>query len=157
MMSATVPTLLFVLHLVGAILWVGGMAFAILVLRPALAVLAPPQRLALHAEVFRRFFLIVWHAMPIVVASGWALLFGWYGGFRDAGVHVHVMNLTGMIMAGVFLAIWFGPYARFRAAMGRGEAEAATAAANRVRLLITANLVLGLVTSIVAGFGRWGL
>jgi len=156
-MTATAPTALFILHLLGAILWVGGMAFAILVLRPSLAVLEPPARLALHAQVFRRFFLIVWHVMPIVLATGWALLFGWYGGFRDAGVHVHVMNLTGVIMAGVFLAIWFGPYAGFRAAMARGDGQAAAAAANRVRLLVTANLVLGLATSAVAGLGRWGL
>ncbi len=155
-MTATVPTTLFVLHLLGAILWVGGMAFAILVLRPSLSVLEPAQRLLLHAQIYRRFFLIVWHAMPILLITGWALLFGWYGGFRDAGVHVHIMNLTGVVMAAVFLAIWFGPYAAFRAAMTRGEGPAAAAAANRVRLLITANLVLGLVTSIVAGFGRWG-
>jgi uncharacterized membrane protein len=155
-MTATVPTALFVAHLLGAIIWVGGMAFAILVLRPSLAVLEPPQRLLLPAQVFRRFFMIIWHVMPIVLATGWALLFGWYGGFRDAGAHVHVMNLTGVIMAAVFLAIWWGPYAGFRAAMDRGDGPAAAAAANRVRLLITANLALGLVTSIVAGFGRWG-
>ncbi|WP_291296012.1 CopD family protein [Elioraea sp.] len=156
-MTTTMPTTLFVLHLLAAIVWVGGMAFAILVLRPSLAVLEPPQRLLLHAHVFRRFFMIIWHAMPIILVTGWALLFGWYGGFRDAGVHVHVMNLTGVIMAVVFLVIWFGPYAAFRAAMDRGDGPAAAAAANRVRLLITLNLVLGLITSIVAGFGRWGL
>lgn len=156
-MTTTLPTALFVLHLLGAIIWVGGMAFAILVLRPSLAVLEPPQRLLLHAQVFRRFFMIVWHAMPIILVTGWALLFGWYGGFRDAGVHVHVMHLTGVIMAVVFLAIWFGPYAVFRRAMDRGDGPAAAASANRVRLLITLNLALGVVTSIVAGFGRWGL
>jgi uncharacterized membrane protein len=156
-MTTTLPTALFVLHLLGAIVWVGGMAFAILVLRPSLAVLEPPQRLLLHAQVFRRFFMIIWHAMPIILVTGWALLFGWYGGFRDAGVHVHVMNLTGVIMAVVFLAIWFGPYAAFRQAMERGDGPAAAASANRVRWLITLNLVLGLVTSIVAGLGRWGL
>jgi uncharacterized membrane protein len=156
-MSAAVPTTLFVLHLLGAILWVGGMAFAILVLRPALGVLEPPQRLLLHAQVFRRFFLIVWHAMPIVLVSGWGLLFGWYGGFRDAGVHVHIMNLTGVIMAVVFVAIWFGPYAAFRRAMEVGKGPDAAAAANRVRLLVTANLLLGLVTSAIAGFGRFGV
>jgi hypothetical protein len=41
--------------------------------------------------------------------------------------------------------------------MDRGDGPAAAAAANRVRLLITANLALGLLTCIVAGFGRWGL
>jgi len=156
-MTATLPTTLFVLHLLGAIVWVGGMAFAILVLRPSLSVLAPPDRLALHAQVFRRFFTIIWHVMPIVLVSGWALLFGWYGGFRDAGVHVHVMNLTGVIMAVVFAVIWFGPYQAFRRAMEAGGGTAAASAANRVRVLVTANLALGLFTSAIGGFGRWGL
>jgi uncharacterized membrane protein len=60
----------FALHVIFAALWVGGMAFAILALRPALAVLEPPQRLALMGRVHKRFFLIVWHAMPIVLLSG---------------------------------------------------------------------------------------
>lgn len=149
-------TLLFVLHLLAAILWVGGMAFAIWVLRPSLAVLEPAQRLALHAQVFRRFFLIVWHAMPIALATGWAMLFGWYGGFRDVGWHVHVMNLTGVVMAAVFAVIWFGPYAAFRASMAAGRGPDAAAAVDRIRLLIAANLALGLLTSAIAGLGRWG-
>jgi len=66
--------LLLALHLLGAVVWVGGMFFALLVLRPSLAVLEPPQRLALHMQVFRRFFLIVWHAMPAVIITGYA----WY-------------------------------------------------------------------------------
>ena len=40
-----------------------------------------PQRLALHGQVFRRFFLIIWHAMPIVILTGWAMWLGWYWGF----------------------------------------------------------------------------
>lgn len=150
-------TLLYVLHLLAAILWVGGMAFTILVLRPSLVVLEPPQRLALHAQVFRRFFLLVWHAMPIALLTGWAMLFGWYGGFRDSGWHVHLMNLTGFVMGVVFVVIWFGPYARFRRAMADGRGPDAAKAVHSIRALITANLALGLLTSAVAGLGRSGI
>lgn len=41
------------------VLWVGGMLFARFFLRPALAVLDPPQRLRLMHEVLRRFFAAV--------------------------------------------------------------------------------------------------
>ena len=51
-------------HLLSAVIWVGGMFFAYLVLRPSLSVLEPAQRIALHQQVFRRFFLFVWHAIP---------------------------------------------------------------------------------------------
>jgi uncharacterized membrane protein len=148
---------LHVLHLLAVILWVGGMAFAILVLRPSLAVLEPAQRLALHAQVFRRFFLLVWHAMPVTLLTGWAMLFGWHGGFAGTRWHVHLMNLTGVIMGVVFVIIWFGPYAGFRRAMADGRGPDAAKAVHRIRLLITINLALGLLTSAVAGLGRWGI
>lgn len=46
--------LLLALHLLGAVLWVGGMAFALFVLRPAAhEVLQAPERLALMLSVFR--------------------------------------------------------------------------------------------------------
>ena len=150
-------SLLFVLHLLGAVIWVGGMAFALFCLRPAVhESLEGPQRLALMQGVFRRFFLIVWHAMPIVLLSGWMLLFGWYGGFRGAGIHVHVMNLTGLLMAGIYLSIALGPWKQMRAAMAAGDKPAAAAAVEQIRKLVLANLVLGVVTICIAGWGRFG-
>ncbi|HYF08494.1 MAG TPA: CopD family protein [Acetobacteraceae bacterium] len=149
--------LLYVLHLLGAVLWVGGMAFALLCLRPAAhEALEGPQRLALMQGVFRRFFLIVWHAMPIVLVSGWVLLFGWYGGFRGAGWHVHLMHLTGILMGAVYLSIALGPWKQMRAAMAAGDRAGAAAAMEKIRMLVLGNLVLGLLTVAVAAWGRFG-
>ena len=135
-------------HLLGAVIWVGGMFFALLVLRPSLSVLEPPQRLALHGQVFKRFFLNVWHAMPLVLLCGYLLLFGQYGGFAGAGARIHVMHLTGLIMAAVFVWIFFGPWKRFRA-----DPASRPEAANAIRKLILVNLVLGLLTIAVAALG----
>lgn len=140
-----IGNLLQALHVLGAVIWVGGMFFALLVLRPSLAVLEPPQRLALHMQVFRRFFLIVWHAMPIVLLTGYAMLFARFGGFAGTGTGIHVMHLLGLIMAGVFILIFFGPWARLRA----GDKTAL----DPIRKLITLNLVLGLLTVAIASFG----
>jgi uncharacterized membrane protein len=148
--------LLYALHVLGAVLWVGGMAFALLALRPAMAVLEPPQRLALHEGALRRFFLIVWHAMPALLLTGWVLLFFWYGGFRGAGWHIHLMHLTGLVMAAVFVAIVFGPWRRFRAALAAGDRAGAATAMDRVRQMVSLNLGLGLVTVAVAAWGRFG-
>jgi uncharacterized membrane protein len=149
-------SLFYALHVLGAVLWVGGMVFAVLVLRPALALLEPPQRLALHEAVLKRFFLVVWHAMPVLLLTGYLLLFGWYGGFRGAGWHVHVMHLTALLMAGVFLTIATGPWREFRAARARGDAAAAATQADRIRQLMAMNLGLGLLTVLVAAWGRFG-
>ncbi|PZW50797.1 putative membrane protein [Humitalea rosea] len=149
-------SLSFTLHILGVLAWVGGMVFAMLVLRPALAVLAGPDRLALLAQTHRRFFLIVWHAMPITLLSGYALLFGWYGGFAGAGVHVHIMHLTGLIMSCVFVYVALVPWRAMRTALAVPDLAAAAAANDRIRKLVTLNMGLGLLTVIVAAWGRFG-
>jgi uncharacterized membrane protein len=136
-------------HILCAVIWVGGMFFALLVLRPSLGVLEPPQRLQLHSQVFRRFFLIIWHAMPLALISGYAMLLGVFGGFAGAGWSINLMQLLGLIMAALFLVVFFGPWARFR--YGADPARAA----DGIRRLIMVNLVLGLVTVCVAAIGRW--
>ena len=73
MIYATLKTL----HLLAVLLWVGGMAFAHLFLRPALGVLAGPQRLALMHEVLRRFLAAVSVASVLAVATGIWMLGGW--------------------------------------------------------------------------------
>jgi uncharacterized membrane protein len=151
-----IANLAYALHVLFAVLWVGGMAFAILALRPALAALEPTQRVALMGGVHRRFFLIVWHAMPIVLLSGYWLLFGHYGGFRGAGWHVHLMHLTGLLMAAIYVAIFTGPWKQMRAALAAGDVKAAAAANDRVRQMVMLNLGLGLLTVGVAAWGRLG-
>ena len=66
--------LLLALHLLAATAWVGGMLYALVVLRPALGVLDPAPRLQLHMLTLKRFFLVVWHAMPIMLLTGWAMI-----------------------------------------------------------------------------------
>jgi uncharacterized membrane protein len=135
------------IHVLCAVIWVGGMFFAYVVLRPSLSVLEPMQRIALHTQVFRRFFLVVWHVMPLILITGFAVLFGFYGGMAYVGWNIHVMMLLGLIMSAVFVLIVFGPYARFRRTTDRTTAAACI---DRIRKLIGINLVLGIVTVVVA-------
>ncbi len=135
------------IHVLCAVVWVGGMFFAYVILRPSLSVLEPIQRIALHTQIFRRFFLVVWHAMPLSLITGFAVLFGFYGGMANVQWNVHLMLLLGLIMSAVFLLIFFGPYARFRRTTDRANAAAAI---DRIRKLIAVNLVLGIVTVVVA-------
>jgi uncharacterized membrane protein len=138
---------LLALHVLCAVIWVGGMFFAYVVLRPSMSVLEPIQRIALHTQIYRRFFLVVWHAMPLILLSGFVVLFGFYGGMEFVGWNVHLMMLLGLIMSAVFLLIFFGPYARFRRTTDR---TVAAASIDRIRKLIGINLVLGIVTVVVA-------
>ena len=141
------------LHVLAAVLWVGGMAFALLVLRPSLAVLEPAARIALHRGVFRRFFLIVWHAMPILLLTGYAMVFGVWGGFAAAPWSVHVMHGLGLVMAAVFVWIVLRPWAALRRAEALPDAAVA---AERIRRLVLLNLVLGTLVVLIAGLARFG-
>jgi len=152
----TLATILYLLHVLSAIIWIGGMAFAILVLRPSLGLVPPPARLQLMGAVHRRFFLMVWHAMPLMLITGYAMLFGWFGGFRGAGWHIHLMHLTGLVMSLVFIVIFFGPWARMRKALAAEAWAEAAAATDRIRRLVTINLGLGFLTAAVAAWGRFG-
>ncbi len=134
-------------HVLCAVIWVGGMFFAYVVLRPSLSVLEPIQRIALHTQIFRRFFLIVWHVMPLILLSGFAAIFGLFGGPATAPWNISVMMLLGLIMSAIFLVIVFGPYARFRRTTDR---TTIVASIDRIRKLIGVNLVLGMITVVVA-------
>jgi uncharacterized membrane protein len=136
---------LLALHLLGAAAWVGGLAFVLLVLRPALAVLEPPQRLALHRETLRRFFRLVWHVMPLVLATGYAMIFVLYGGFAHLNWAVNVMHALGLLMTALFLYVVLGPWRALRA---RPTAEDAA----RIRRLLLVSLLLGAATLIVAAW-----
>ncbi|SFU35938.1 CopD family protein [Halomonas korlensis] len=144
------------LHLLAALIWVGGMFFAWLILRPVAAtLLEPPTRLTLWLGVFRRFFPWVWGTILILLVSGFWMLFGVFGGMAGAGWHVHLMLVTGLVMMAIFLHIWFAPYSRLGRAVGKEDWAAGAKQLGQIRQLIGLNLILGLVTVAVASGGRF--
>ncbi|HEY1934633.1 MAG TPA: CopD family protein [Acetobacteraceae bacterium] len=148
----TVWGVLLAVHILCAVIWVGGMFFAYLVLRPSLSVLDPPQRLLLHTQIFRRFFLIIWHVMPLILLTGFGVVFGVYGGPANLRWNVQAMMGLGLIMSAIFVFIVFGPYARFRRTTDRTRMAANIDA---IRKLIGVNLVLGLITVFLAALSQF--
>ena len=143
----TVYAWLKALHLVCAVLWVGGLFFAYVVLRPSMVAIEAPQRMLLHTRVFKKFFLVVWHAMPLIILTGFVMIaLQW--NMATAPWQIHAMLGLGLIMAAVFLAIFFGPYRQFRRTTDRNRM---TSTLDSIRKLIGVNLVLGLATVIIAG------
>ena len=143
----TVYAALKALHLLCAVVWVGGMFFAYVVLRPSMAAIEAPQRMLLHTRVFKTFFLIIWHAMPLILIAGFAML-GLRWDMATAPWQIQAMMGLGLLMAAVFLAIFFGPYRQFRRTIDRNRMASSL---DGIRKLIGVNLILGLVTVIVAG------
>ncbi len=135
------------LHLLCGVVWVGGLFFAYVVLRPSMAAIEAPQRMLLHTRVFKKFFLVVWHAMPLIIITGLAMLaLNW--DMAKAPWQLNAMMGLGLLMAAVFLAIFFGPYRQFRRTTDRNRMASRLDA---IRKLVGVNLVLGVLTVIVAG------
>lgn len=145
--------LLFV-HLIGVVLWVGGMFVLHFAVRPAAAgQLAPPQRLPLLANVLGRFFFWVSIAIVAILASGIGLVLG-AGGFANAHASVHLMFVLGLVMTAIFLVIRFVPFPRLQRAVAASEWPAAAKELDLIRKLVVTNLTLGVVTTAVATVGR---
>lgn len=155
--TVAIATSALVLHALAASVWVGGMFFALLALRPATAPLEPGPRLELWSRVLGRFFAWVMAAIVLLLASGYGMIFGVYAGFRGVGLHINIMQGIGIIMMLLFFHLYFAPWRRFRAAVGRQDYPAAATQLNQIRVIVTINLVLGLVTIAVGSSGRyWG-
>ena len=141
------------LHLLGVVVWVGGMFFAHMALRPSVQALNPPERLPLLAATLTRF--IAWMAVAIVaiVGSG-AFMIVSYGGFAAVHWSVHVMVAIGVVMVLIYLYLAAVPLRALRGAVAAKDWPRGGAAMGRIRHLVAVNLVLGIVTLTIASLGR---
>jgi uncharacterized membrane protein len=143
------------IHVITAAIWVGGMFLLLVCLRPNLGALEPPQRLTLMRGTLQKFFPWVWLSVLVLLATGYWMIFGAYGGFKGAGGHIHLMNLLGLLMMALFAHLYFAPWKRMRRAVDGADWESASKNLGTIRLLVTINLTLGLIVLAVASGGRY--
>jgi uncharacterized membrane protein len=144
------------LHTLAVVVWVGGMFFAYMALRPVAAtLLEPPLRLPLWAQTFAKFFPWVWAAVGLLLLTGYVMLFQRFGGFATSPVYVHLMQGIGIAMMAIFLHVFFAPYGRLKRAVAAQDWPAGGKALGQVRRLIGVNLILGLATTAIAAGGRY--
>jgi len=136
------------LHVLAAVIWVGGMFFAHMVLRPSAGPLEPAVRLSLWSRVFPRFFFWVWLSVASLLVSGFGMVFLGLGGFAAVAGSVDAMTA-------IFAYIYFAPWPRFRRAVSAADWPIAAANLRAIRLLVTTNLTLGLVTSAIGASGPY--
>jgi len=150
--------LLLAIHVVSVVFWVGGMAFAYTILRPAAGPMEAPVRLAMWARVFARFLPWVGVSVVALLITGFALIFLAFGGIASAPLYVNLMMGLGIVMMLIYLHLTFAPYKRLREAVERGAFPEAGQALHQIRVLVGINTTIGLITVIVGGTGRyWGL
>ena len=140
------------LHLLGVTVWIGGMFFAYLALRPAAAsVLEPAQRLPLWSATFSRFFPWVWFAIGLIFGSGIYMIN--QIGIASVPDYIWLMFGVGIVMLLIFAHVFFAPYRRLKRHSALLEWQAAGKALAQIRVLVAINLLLGLANIAVATLG----
>lgn len=143
------------IHLLSIIVWIGGMVFAQFFLRPAVAPLAPPQRLQLMHDVLGRFFNAVMVAASLTLVTGiWmigrvAKQTVQSGGNFTMPVEWMIMAALGIVMVGIFGHIRFALYKRLSRAVKAADWAAAGAAMASIRVWVSVNLAMGVVIVVV--------
>jgi uncharacterized membrane protein len=145
------------LHILAAVIWVGGMFFVHAMMRPAAGVLDPAVRLPLFHRTLGRFFPWVWGCIAALLISGYGLLVPALGGLSNVGMYVEIMQGLGIIMMLAFAHLYFAPWQRFGRALAAGDLPGAGAQLNKIRQIVTFNLALGLIVVVVGATGPyWG-
>jgi uncharacterized membrane protein len=143
------------LHLLSAIVWVGGMFFAYVCLRPSLGqTLAPPQAAALLCAALGRFFRWVWLAVIALLLTGFYMSFSRYG-FGTWPVWLYTMMTLGIVMMLMFAHVYFAPFRRLKRGIAAGDAAVIGPAVAQIRRIVGINLTLGLIVALAASGGRY--
>ena len=151
----TINTLSLVLHLLSAVVWVGGMFFAYMFLRPvAAAQLEPPARLQLWVSVFKKFFPFVWLSILFLPLTGYMMIFDIWGSMGNTPLYIHIMNGLGMVMILMYLHVYFAPFKRLKEAVTKQDWPEGGRNLNIIRKMVGINTMTGLVVIIVASAGR---
>ncbi|SHK14709.1 Uncharacterized membrane protein [Marinobacter antarcticus] len=144
------------LHVLSAVIWVGGMFFAYMAMRPAVvAVVEASQRGVLWYETLSRFFRWVWLAVVVLLVTGYWMIFSVFGGMAGAGWHIHVMQTLGLIMVLLYFHVYFAPFRRLKHAVAENNPEEGARRVGQIRKLIGINLVIGIVVVVIGAGGRY--
>lgn len=142
------------LHLLSIVVWVGGMFFAYVVLRPSAAdVLQPPERLRLWDKVFSRFFNWVWASVFFVLVSGFYMIY-LMGGMAHLPLYINIMMLMGIVMVFIYVYVFFKCYVPLNLLVAKQDWPKAGAMLATIRKLVAVNMTIGLLTIAVVIIGR---
>ncbi|SOB76509.1 Uncharacterized membrane protein [Marinobacter sp. LV10R510-11A] len=143
------------LHVLSAVIWVGGMFFAYMAMRPAVVeVVEASQRGVLWCQTLSRFFRWVWLSVALLLVTGYWMIFNVFGGMAGAGWHIHVMQALGLIMMLLFSHIYFAPFRRLKHAVAEKNPEEGARRVGQIRKLVGVNLIIGIVVVVIGAAGR---
>ncbi|HEX8586692.1 CopD family protein [Pseudomonas sp.] len=141
----------YTLHVLAAIVWVGGMFFAWMIFRPAvISALEGPARLKLWLQVLPRFFVWVWCAVILLPVTGIGLINVNFSGFQTAPRYVQAMMGLYVVMVALFLRVSTLNLPQLRKAVLAEQWAEGAAALGGIRRLVGINLIVGVAVVAIA-------
>ncbi|MCZ7381227.1 MAG: CopD family protein [Candidatus Methanoperedens sp.] len=138
------------LHYLATVMWIGGMAFNLLVLRPSMIVIDQNQRPILGTKVLKRFIIFAWLSIAVLILTGISIAVS-RGAFEDIfsttyGIVLLSKHFVTLIMVLIVAWISFVLSAKLSSFAPKPET---------ILLLVKTNLSLGilvlLLTSVLRG------
>ena len=53
----------------------------------------------------------------LLLVSGYWMMFGTFGGFKGAPLYINLMQTLGLVMVGLFVGLFHGPWLKFKRAV----------------------------------------
>jgi uncharacterized membrane protein len=148
-------TVVFPLHILAIIVFLGGLFFASVVFQPLTRGLDSETASSLWQPTLSRFFAWGWVSLLLILATGIGMVFLKFGGYSGAPM-IHRGNMAiGIPAMALFVYVFFGPWQQYRRTTLRRDWTAAQKAITRVQVVMRIILVLGLIASAVSAVGRY--
>ena len=137
------------LHYLATIMWIGGMAFNILVLRPSMAAIDQNQRTTLGTKVLKRFIIFAWLSITVLILTGIPIAFSRVA-FEDFlsttyGIVLLSKHFVTLIM--IFIVAWVSFVLSTKLAPFAPKS-------NTILILVKTNLSLGILVLLLTAILR---
>lgn len=137
------------IHLLTAVVWIGGMIYTNLVFMPSLSLIEPAQRGVMLGAVAKRFTIISWTSILVLLISGFfktpeEILFTTSNSYGLMITVKHIIFLA-MILFGALITFRYAPVLKTKAPKaGEKPSNDFIAAQKKLKLLSSINMVLGI-------------
>lgn len=149
------PVIAITAHVLAVIVWIGGMFFGVVALRPAMRGMDTLPAARFWCTVLGRFLPWVWAAIVVLLASGFYMVFNGFGGFSDLPWFIQFMMGIGIFMMMLVGHVTFSAFKKLKRAVAAEDAALTAKPLRQIRLIMDVNLVLGLLIVIVIMSGAY--
>ncbi len=138
------------LHLLATCAWIGGMIFINMVLVPSMGAIAPPERGKLMGAVAKKFPIIVWTSVIVLIITGVLMMLGKepseVSDANDTLLHIKLALVLIMISIGVIITLVISPKMKSLApAPGEPPTPGFLGKQKNIAMLSMLNMVIGII------------